>query len=90
MKNINGLLKNPNNPNILRIEYDEVEKTTYYQYRFKINDNVLDFKYYLNNNEVSHIYINNNEYLGFYRIDIIDEILKNVNIKINTNKFLIK
>jgi len=90
MEEIKNLLKDPNNKNILRIDFDQVENKKYYQYRFKFNNNNLDFKYYIDNNQVSQIYINSNEYLGFYKINIIDEILKNINVKINTDKYLIK
>lgn len=91
MNKIKQLLKNSNNPNIIRIDFDQVENKKYYQYRFKIkNDIILDFKYYIDTQNVSQIYINNNEYLGFYKLEIIDEILNNYNTKIKTEKFLLK
>jgi hypothetical protein len=91
METIKNLLKNSKNPNIIRIDYDQVEKMEYYQYRFKLDKNtVLDFKYYIDNNNISQIFIKNYEYLGFYKIEIIDDILNNRNNKINTEKYLIK
>jgi hypothetical protein len=91
MDNIKQLLKNSKNPNIIRIDYDLVENKKYYQYRFKINKETnLDFKYYIDTEYISHIFINGNEYLAFYKIEIIDDILNNVNSRINTDKYLIK
>jgi hypothetical protein len=91
METIKNLLKNGKNPNIIRIDYDQVEKMKYYQYRFKLDKNtLLDFKYYLDNNNISQIFIKDYEYLGFYKVEIIDDILNNLNNKINTDKYLIK
>lgn len=91
MNTIKELLKNTKNPNILRIDYDQVENKKYYQYRFKINKDItLDFKYYIDNEYISQIFINNNEYLAFYKLEIIDDILNNINSRINTDKYLIK
>lgn len=90
MEIIKNVLKNKNNPGIIRIDYDHVENQMYYQYRFKINkDTTIDFKYYADKNIISQIYLNGIEYLGFYKVDIIDEILKNIDKKINTKNFLI-
>jgi hypothetical protein len=91
MNNIKQLLKNAKNPNILRIDFDQVENKKYYQYRFRINKDInLDFKYYIDSEYISQIFINNNEYLAFYKVEIIDDILNNLNLLINTDKYLIK
>ena len=91
MNNIKQILKNSKNPNILRIDFDQVENKKYYQYRFKINKDItLEFKYYIDSENISQIFINGNEYLAFYKIEIIDDILNNVNSRINTDKYLVK
>lgn len=91
MNNIKQTLNNSKNPNILRIHFDEVENKKYYQYRFKINKHInLDFKYYIDSEHISQIFVNNNEYLGFYKPEIIEDILNNINSRINTEKYLIK
>lgn len=77
------------NKNIIRIGLDVVENKKYYQYRFKLNNETyMYFKYYLNNS-VSQIFINDQEYLAFYKTNILSEILKNINKKIDTKNFII-
>lgn len=77
------------NKNIIRIGLDPVENKKYYQYRFKLNNETyLYFKYYMNNS-VSQIFINDQEYLGFYKTNILSEILKNNNKRIDTKNFII-
>jgi hypothetical protein len=83
-------LSDINNKNIIRIDFDPVENKKYYQYRFKLNNNnTISFKYYINN-VISQIYTENIEYLGFYKVEFLEEVFKNNNKKINTDKFLIK